>query len=78
MHTKGGQRRRLKPMQQWRFVKERNAVEARRQPVAADQHPAPHLAVAAFIGHGQRAQGGHQQQKKPQSGQGQPGFLTFG
>ena len=65
-------------MQQRRFVKERNTVETRRQPVAADQHPAPHLAVAAFIGYSQRAQGGHQQQKEPQSDQGQPGFLTFG
>jgi hypothetical protein len=70
--AKGRQRDRFEPMQIGRLVKKRNAVQARRQPVAADQHPAANFSVASFIRNGQGPQASQQQQAEPERGQREP------
>jgi hypothetical protein len=76
--AEGGQADRLQPVQIGRFVEKWNAIEARGQPVAANQHPAANFAVAALIGHRQGAQTGQKDQQQPERCQRQPGFLALG
>ncbi len=64
---------RLQPVREWRLVKERQAVQARDQPVARHQHPAADVGVAPLVRDRQRAGRRQRQQQDRERAEPQPG-----